>query len=874
MAGKRVLISSYYLPQPDLDSSSRRLHHFVRFLLEEGWDVTAAARNPERSDRTGRVLGQLGVPVYTPIGPELHDLIKERSFDLAILAFWHIAEPLINLFRRHSPETRLIADSMDLHFVRHARRIFNPSLPDRPAVALDETYASEMARELNAYAAADTVLAVSQKEADLINDLTADPSLAHAVPDCEDLAPSPVPFEGRRGMLFIGNFEHPPNVDAVGFMLDHVLPRVDPALLAEHPLTIIGNDSHRLIEKFDVDQPGVHLVGWVPSVIPYLERTRVSVIPLLYGAGTKRKMIQTLMIGTPCVSTTVGIEGLDLADGEQVLVADDPAAFAESAERLLGDSALWNGLSDAGRRHIVDRRGREAARRALREAVGAALGRAPKTIILPVAETPPTDAKLAPPSYRGLVRRVRRLVRRHVPPESKVAVVTRGDPDLLQLDFCEAWHFPRAENGEYAGYHPGNGREAIEMLEQARAAGAQYLVVPNTAFWWLEDYRDFGTHLRSRFELLAHDEETGAVFDLNGPPLQRAPASQDTAEAVTRPPSANGKPSALQSEPPDASTLDISVVIPTFNRAGLLRESLESLVSQTLPRERFEVIIVDDGSTDETAGVCSELSERLPLRRERLERSGIAAAKNAGALAATGRIVFFFDDDDLAHRDLLLEHVRAHEQHPEETVAVLGHTDWAPTLNVTEVMRFVTDVGHYLFSYDGLEAGEELDYTYFWGGRASCKRSLFSSDYLFRPEFTFGSEDIELGYRLSKLGLRVVYWPNAIQYMNRPVTYEEFCRRCERQGISQWMFSRMHPDPDVQQWCGVDEAEQRWAEVEESLQESRGRVAEFEHQLLSGGGEDLRRELWRLYWSTFDASKLKGIVERKRADEGAVAASG
>src|SRR6185436_19427567 len=96
----------------------------------------------------------------------------------------------------------------------------------------------------------------------------------------------------------------------------------------------------------------------------------------------------------------------------------------------------------------------------------------------------------------------------------------------------------------------------------------------------------------------------------------------------------------LLDEPlPAPAELDLTVVIPSHNRAALLRESLESLAEQTLDRERFEVVVVDDGSTDETPGVCAELAERLPLRHLPIQNSGIAEAKNVGVRAARGRIV-------------------------------------------------------------------------------------------------------------------------------------------------------------------------------------------------------------------------------------------
>lgn len=865
MAAKRALICSYYVPQPDLDSSSRRLHHFVRFLLEEGWEVTAAAKNPVHSRRPARALGRLGVPVYTPIGPELLEVIEQRRFDVAILAFWYVAEVLINEIRRSAPATTVIVDSMDLHFLRHARHTFNPSLAERPTDALGETFAWETTRELNAYGAADGVLAVSQKEAELVSDLMADPALGHAVPDCEDLAASPLGFADRRGMLFIGNFEHLPNVDAVTYLCEEVVPRLNPALLAEHPLTIVGNDSEMLLRMPGVDHPHVHVVGWVPSVIPYLERTRISLIPLLYGAGTKRKLIQSLMIQTPAVTTTVGIEGLDLRHEEQVLIADDPAAFANAIETLLNGPTLWHRLATNGRRHILASRGRDVSRTALLDAVAAAQARSPKHRVIPVPDHVVAEANEVPShAYQGLIRRIRRLVRQTLPADAKVIVISRGDPDLLDLDGRVGWHYPQDEKtGQYAGFHPEDSEAAIEHLEALRRHGGEFFLVPSTDSWWLEHYREFGLHLESRFERLADQEETCVIFDL------RTPVAEDEPEeaAVEAP-----------VEAPAATTVDggpaISVVIPTFNRAELLEESLSSLANQSLPKDRFEVIVVDDGSTDATAAVCDQLMSQLPLRRHRLERSGIAAAKNAGALASTGSILLFFDDDDVADRDLLLEHVRAHDEHPEENVAVLGYTGWAPSLTVTEVMHFVTDVGHYLFSYDGLMAGEELDFTYFWGGRTSCKRSFAVTHGLFRPEFTFGSEDIELAYRLAEHGLRVIYWPRAAQYMNRPVTYDEFCGRCERQGISQWMFSRMHSDQRIQEYCGIAEVRERWRTVEPELEERRARAAEIERQLADNGADDdLRRQLWDLYWWTFDASKLKGIAEGMRADERPITAT-
>src|SRR6185503_949844 len=101
----------------------------------------------------------------------------------------------------------------------------------------------------------------------------------------------------------------------------------------------------------------------------------------------------------------------------------------------------------------------------------------------------------------------------------------------------------------------------------------------------------------------------------------------------------------------------ISVVIPTFNRAELLKASLESLANQSLAKHLYEIIVVDDGSDDDTAAVCQAFSLRLRVKYFWIENSGISAAKNLGVFASSGSILLFFDDDDIADNDLLRQHL-------------------------------------------------------------------------------------------------------------------------------------------------------------------------------------------------------------------------
>jgi glycosyltransferase involved in cell wall biosynthesis len=121
--------------------------------------------------------------------------------------------------------------------------------------------------------------------------------------------------------------------------------------------------------------------------------------------------------------------------------------------------------------------------------------------------------------YRALVAAVRRIVSRVVPPGAIVAVVSRGDGDLLKLEHHTGWHFPEARPGVYAGHHPADSDTAIAALEEARARGARYLVLPGTSFWWLEHYGRFRDHLDARYACAWRDQRC-VIYDLRGSTLE------------------------------------------------------------------------------------------------------------------------------------------------------------------------------------------------------------------------------------------------------------------------------------------------------------------------------------------------------------------
>ena len=119
--------------------------------------------------------------------------------------------------------------------------------------------------------------------------------------------------------------------------------------------------------------------------------------------------------------------------------------------------------------------------------------------------------------YGQLIERIRAAVDASVPRNVKVAVISKGDKELLKLDGRQAWHFPQDARGKYAGCYPADSAEAIAHLEALRARGAAFLVVPSTALWWLDHYGAFGQHLMEHYQVVVEQKDTCLIFALHEP---------------------------------------------------------------------------------------------------------------------------------------------------------------------------------------------------------------------------------------------------------------------------------------------------------------------------------------------------------------------
>lgn len=225
----------------------------------------------------------------------------------------------------------------------------------------------------------------------------------------------------------------------------------------------------------------------------------------------------------------------------------------------------------------------------------------------------------------------------------------------------------------------------------------------------------------------------------------------------------------------------VTVIIPTYNRAEILRKTLEGYAKQNGNHRILEIIVVDDGSNDHTREVVAEASfSQVPLRYCYQHNAGLAAARNHAIREAKGDLLLFGDDDIIPSPSLTAKHVRCHEINPAEEVGILGYVPWLPDRKPTPFMQWSSHYGPQ-FNFGYFTAKRELNFQHGYFCNTSVYGSFLAKCGIFSENFkTYGYEDIELSYRLSKHGYRILYSPDAIGYHNKYETFDDALIRVEK----------------------------------------------------------------------------------------------
>lgn len=328
------------LPQFDRDSGSLRLFEILKILARRG-RVVFVPLYGKRDKFYENALAENGVETISVL--DFDKIIEENNFDFTVLSRAETADKVFSIIKRVSPHTKIVFDTVDINYVRLEReyKITGEHKFQREA---DKFKKIEVRLARNS----DSVWCVTEEDKNFLQNLALN---AHfeIVPNIHAVGTRGKIFSERANLLFVGNYEHRPNVDAVVYFLDEIFPLILQKLPnvkffvvgANLPVEIIERSSETIIVK-----------GFVPEIEQFLENCRIMVAPLRYGAGMKGKIGQALAFGLPTVTTTIGAEGMNLTNEKEILIADNAVEFASEVVRVYQSAELWQRISDESYKYI------------------------------------------------------------------------------------------------------------------------------------------------------------------------------------------------------------------------------------------------------------------------------------------------------------------------------------------------------------------------------------------------------------------------------------------------------------------------------------------------------------------------------------------
>ena len=296
----------------------------------------------------------LYAPYTTNVDQHLHEC-GER-YDLVLVFRQGVFERQIAVIRRYCVDAKVLFHTVDLHFLRMSREAELLADPEKQAAA-----EAMKQREFSSMRASDATIVHSTAELDLLRMELPDAKV-YLYPLIMDVPGTKTSFNERRDVVFVGGYQHVPNVDAVKYFVAEIMPLLRP-MLPGIKFYVVGSNPPDDILNLACDD--VVVLGFIDELMTLLDKMRVSVAPLRYGAGIKGKVGTAMAAGLPVVVTPLAAEGMSLTDGENILIAEGAEQFAEAVATIYRNEPLWNRLSRNGIDFAENAWGAEAAWRIL-----------------------------------------------------------------------------------------------------------------------------------------------------------------------------------------------------------------------------------------------------------------------------------------------------------------------------------------------------------------------------------------------------------------------------------------------------------------------------------------------------------------------------
>jgi glycosyltransferase involved in cell wall biosynthesis len=315
----------------------------MRIFLHMGWHVAFMPRNHAFAGDYTRALQRIGVePMIAPCIAHLGDVLHNRpqAYDAVIAFRLESLDDCYDKLRAAYPKARLVFHDIDLHHLRLKRRA---EMTGDLALRLESEIIKD--RELELFARCDCSVVVTEAEKATIQEQLPVENIV-VYPYTIDVRRSERPFRQRRHLCFIGGYVHDPNVDAVLYFVREIWPLVRSELPEGAKFLIVGPGAPECLKSLAAED--IVVTGHAADLGEVMDDCRLSVVPLRYGAGIKGKLVRSLAYGLPSVASSLAVEGMQLTDGREVLIADEPEMFAKAIVTLYHNRQKWQSVQAAG----------------------------------------------------------------------------------------------------------------------------------------------------------------------------------------------------------------------------------------------------------------------------------------------------------------------------------------------------------------------------------------------------------------------------------------------------------------------------------------------------------------------------------------------
>jgi GT2 family glycosyltransferase/glycosyltransferase involved in cell wall biosynthesis len=345
----RALVIDATTPTPDQDAGSIATYEQMLILRDLGYKISFIPEDnfANVGVPTQRLQAQGIECVYGPYIQSVDEWLEKFGSTLDVIHVYrhNVLSKYLQIFQRRAPQARIIYANADMHHLRMQRQAL---------LTNDDKLKAEAEKvrviELDLHRKADYSIVTSTYEVELIADEAPGAPVQLLRWITEVVEPNPE-RQGRDAIAFLGGYQHTPNVDAIDYFMKEIFPTIVKAT-PEIKLLICGS---AMPERFqDYAGPNVEVVGFVPDLTVLFRRCLATVAPLRYGAGFKGKVATSLSYGVPCIGSEIAFEGIGFSDGDGIVTAETPEAYAKAISEVYRDKKRWKELSSKGV-SVIDR---------------------------------------------------------------------------------------------------------------------------------------------------------------------------------------------------------------------------------------------------------------------------------------------------------------------------------------------------------------------------------------------------------------------------------------------------------------------------------------------------------------------------------------